>query len=160
LTSRLVREAENKSLALEPRLIIIIMARFKNWQYPKIEEGKPTKYNWIVQNLSGFKMAKNTDIGAFTYINAQEKVIIEEGVQIGSHCSIYSVSTIDNKKGQVYIKANASIGSHSVVMPGVIIGENSVCGAFSFVNKDVPDNSLALGIPIKIKRKNKIGKKK
>ena len=22
--------------------------RFSNWKYPKIEEGKPTKYNWVV----------------------------------------------------------------------------------------------------------------
>ena len=24
--------------------------RFKNWQYPKIREGKLTKYNWMVQH--------------------------------------------------------------------------------------------------------------
>ena len=129
------------------------MTRFKNWKYPKIEESKPTKYHWIVQNLSGFKMGKNTDIGAFTYINAKEKVTIDDEVQIGSHCSIYSVSTIDNKKGPVHINKGACIGAHSVVMPGVTIGENSICGAYSFINKDIPANSLAFGIPAKVKRR-------
>lgn len=135
------------------------MTRFKNWKYPKIEEGKPTKYHWIVQNINGFKMGKNTDIGAYTYINALEKVIIEDEAQIGSHCSIYSVSTIDNKMGPVHIKKGASIGTHSVIMPGVTVGENSICGAFSFINKDIPANSVAYGIPIKIKRR-KNGKRK
>jgi hypothetical protein len=48
-----------------------------NWKYPKIEDGKPTKYNWIVQNLDGLNLGFNTDIGAFSYINAKYKVIIE-----------------------------------------------------------------------------------
>ncbi len=26
------------------------MNRFTDWEYPEIEEGKPTKYNWVVQN--------------------------------------------------------------------------------------------------------------
>ena len=35
-------------------------------------------------------------------------------------------------------------------MPGVTVGENAIIGAFSFVNKDVPANTLAYGIPVKI----------
>ena len=37
-------------------------------------------------------------------------------------------------------------------MPGATVGENSIIGAFSFVNKDIPDNVLAYGIPVKIVR--------
>ncbi len=92
-------------------------------------------------------LGKDTDIGAFTYINAKYGVNTQENVQIGSHCSIYSHSTIDDKKGKVSIKKNAKIGSHSIIMPGITIGENSVVGAFSFVNKDVPDNAVVMGIP-------------
>ncbi len=125
--------------------------RFTNWQYPEIEEGKPTKYGWIVRHKENLKLGKNTDIGAFSYLNAKNGIEIEEEVQIGSHCSIYSASTIDNKEGKVILKKNCRIGSHSVIMPGVIIGQNAIIGAFSFVNKDVPDNVTAYGIPVKIK---------
>ena len=79
-------------------------------------------------------------------------VTIEDYVQIGSHCSIYSVSTIDDKKGPVLVKKNCRIGSHSTIMPGVTIGENAVVGAHSFVNRDVPDNVVAMGVPVVIKR--------
>lgn len=127
--------------------------RFKNWRAPKIVEGKLTKWYWLVRQVKNFKLGKNTDIGAFTYINAQTGVLIEDDVQIGSHCSIYSVSTIDNKQGKVELKKNCKIGSHSVIMPGVTIGENSVIGAFSFVNKDVPPNVVACGVPAKIIKK-------
>lgn len=123
-----------------------------DWKPPEIEEGKPTKWNWAVSGKEGLNLGKDTDIGAFTYINARKGVAIEEGVKIGSHCSIYSVSTIDGKEGPVVLKKNCSIGSHSVVMPGVTVGENAVVGAFSFVNKDLPAGCLAVGIPVKIKK--------
>jgi acetyltransferase-like isoleucine patch superfamily enzyme len=127
--------------------------RFEKWQYPEIEEGKLTKYNWMVQNKDGLKIGHKTDIGAFTYINAKNGVVIEDFVQVGSHCSLYSISTIDNKEGQITLKKNCKIGSHSLVMPGVTIGENAVIGAFSFVNKDVPSNVVAAGVPIKVIKK-------
>lgn len=127
--------------------------RFKHWKYPKIKEGKLTKHNWMVQHTENLKLGHKTDIGAFTYINAKYGVTIEDYVEIGSHCSIYSLSTIDNKKGQVTLKKNCKIGSHSVVMPGVTVGENSIVGAFSFVNNDIPDNVVAGGIPAKIIKK-------
>ena len=128
-------------------------SRFSDWEYPQIEEGKPTEFNWVVQHKDKFKLGYKTDIGAFTYINAKYGVIIENLVQIGSHCSIYSISTIDNKKGKVWLKSNCKVGSHSVIMPGVTIGENSIVGAFSLVNQDVPDNVIAVGVPAKIIKK-------
>ena len=127
--------------------------RFKKWKKPILEEGKLTKWNWMVQGIDGLTLGKKTDIGAFTYINAKYGVNIQNLVQIGSHCSIYSESTIDNKNGKVTLKENCKIGSHSLIMPGITIGKNSVIGAFSFVNKDIPENVIALGTPIKIIKK-------
>jgi len=127
--------------------------RFKNWKYPVIKEGVINKYSWLVSCKNRFKLGKRTDIGAFTYINAKNGVMIGDDVQVGSHCSIYSISTIDDKQGPVLLKKNCRLGSHSVVMPGVTIGENSVIGAFSFVNRNIPDNVMAYGVPIKIKKR-------
>jgi len=127
--------------------------RFSNWKYPDIEDGKLTKYNWVVQNLDGLDLGFKTDIGAFSYINAKYKVVIADEVQIGSHCSIYSTSTIDNSFGKVVLKRNCRIGSHSTILPGVSIGENSIIGAHSLVNKDIPDNVVAFGVPAKVMRK-------
>lgn len=127
--------------------------RFEGWKAPEINEGELTKYNWLVQNKDNLYLGYKTDIGAFTYINAKNNIIIEDYVQIGSHCSIYSVSTIDDKEGEVILKKNCRIGTHSVVMPGITIGENSVIGAFSFVTKDIPDNVVAYGVPAKVMKK-------
>ena len=77
------------------------------------------------------------DVGAFTYIQAQHGIIIEDDVQIGSHCSLYSISTISRSGkpiiGRIHIKRGAMIGTHSTIMPGVTIGENEIVPAYSFV---------------------------
>ena len=123
--------------------------RFSQWQFPEIVDGHPTKYNWVVQNTENFKLGYRTDIGAFSYINAKYGVNIEDYVQIGSHCSIYSVSTIDVKSGPVILRKNCRIGTHSVIMPGVTVGEDAVVGAFSFVNQNVAAGSVVVGVPAK-----------
>lgn len=127
--------------------------RFSDWKYPEIKDNVPTTYGWVVKHVKNFRLGYKTDIGAFTYINAEKGVTVEDYVQVGSHCSIYSISTIDGKEGHVMLKKNCKIGTHSVVMPGVTVGENSVIGAFSFVTHDIPDNVVAFGVPAKIARK-------
>ena len=127
--------------------------RFKEWKFPDIIEGKMNSYNWIVQNKSNFTLGYKTDIGAFTYINALEGVYVEDFVQIGSHCSIYSVSTIDNKKGKITLKENCKIGSHSTILPGVTVGENTIVGANSLVKNDLPPNTICYGVPAKVVKK-------
>ena len=124
--------------------------RFENWQYPAFDERGMTRWNWMCQYHENLVLGKNTDIGAFTYINAKYGVEIQEDVQIGSHCSIYSWSTIDDKKGKVTIKKNAKVGAHTVIMPSVTIGENAVVGACSFVTEDVADNVTVLGVPARV----------
>jgi acetyltransferase-like isoleucine patch superfamily enzyme len=106
----------------------------------------------MVQGVDGFTLGYKTDIGAFCYIQAKEGVEIQDFVQVGSHCAIYSVSTIDGKKGRVVLKENCRIGSHTTILPGVTIGKNAIIGAHSLVNRDIPDNVLAFGVPVQIIR--------
>lgn len=42
------------------------------------------------------------------------------------------------------------VGANAVVLPGVKVGSNVVIGAGALVTKDIPDNSLALGVPAKV----------
>ena len=65
---------------------------------------------------------------------------------------IYSLSTIDDSSGKILLKHNCRIGSHSTILPGITIGKNSVVGAHSLVNKDIPENVVAMGTPAKVVR--------
>ncbi len=129
------------------------MSGTENWVTPEINHGKLTKYNYIVQYPEGLNMGREFDIGTFTYINAKFGVRIEDNVKVGSHCSIYSHSTIDKKQGSVVLKKNCKIGTHSTIMPNVTIGKNSIVAAYSFVTTNIPENEMWGGVPAKIMKK-------
>ena len=124
--------------------------RFDDWTPPKIKHGKMTRWLWVVFRPEHFKLGKKTDIGCFTAIFAHHGVEIGEEVQIGSHCSIYSLNTEDDTHGKVIIGARAMIGAHTVILPGVTIGEGARVGAHSLVKQDIPPYSLAYGVPARI----------
>ena len=132
------------------RDITIGKKRFPHWKAPEVQERALNKYHWMVQYANKFTLGKYTDIGAFTYINARNGVVLEDGVQVGSHCSIYSDNSIDKTHGPIVIKSGACIGAHSIILPGVTIGENTVVGAHSLVKRDLPANVVAYGVPAKI----------
>lgn len=92
-------------------------------------------------------IGRNVDVGAFTLIQAEEGVILEDDVQIAGGCKIYSVNTIAGTRGKVVIKRGACVGANSVVLPGVTIGEEAIVGALSLVNKDIPAGEVWGGVP-------------
>ena len=93
-----------------------------------------------MSNPQNLQLGQNVDIGAFTYIQAENGVIIHDNVKIGSHVSIYSRNTIDEIDGSVEIMEGACVGAHSVIFPDVKIGKNAKVGAHSVVKIDVPDD--------------------
>ncbi len=52
----------------------------------------------------------------------------------------------------IEIKDNVWIGGGCILLPGVTIGENSVTGAGSMVNRTVPPNGVAVGNPCRVIR--------
>ena len=56
---------------------------------------------------------------------------------------------IADKFGAIVVGNNVHIGVDAIIMPGVTIGNNVIIGAGAIVTKDIPDNSVAVGIPAK-----------
>ncbi len=57
------------------------------------------------------------------------------------------------QKGDTIVGNDVWFGHHSVVMPGVTIGDGAIIGAYSLVTKDVPPYTIVGGNPAKIIRK-------
>ena len=52
--------------------------------------------------------------------------------------------------GRITVGNNVFIGLGSIILPGVTIGDDVVIGAGSLVNKDIPSQSVAAGVPAKV----------
>ena len=47
----------------------------------------------------------------------------------------------------IVVGDNVYIGNNVIILPGVKIGNNVVIGAGAIVSRDIPDNSVAVGVP-------------
>lgn len=100
---------------------------------------------------------EGTFIGKNAVINAEAKVgkhcIINTGAIIEHECVIDDYTHISvgtTLCGEVNIGRNCIIGSRSTVIQCINIGNNSIVGAGAVVNKDLPDNCTAVGVPARL----------
>lgn len=108
---------------------------------------------------------KNIHLGKNVYINLNNyfmdgaSITIGDNVFIGSYCGFYTANHpldyTNRNKGlekalPIKVGDNCWFGANVSVMPGVTIGAGCVIAAGSVVTKDIPDNSLAAGVPAKV----------
>ncbi len=108
----------------------------------------------FLYRLIGFKIGKNVFIGMKCYMDdvAIENTVIEDNVTI-SYGTYFACHGKDQGHTKIIIKNNVYIGMRSNIISGkdgVTIGENSIVGAGSLVNRDIPSNATAVGVPIKV----------
>jgi acetyltransferase-like isoleucine patch superfamily enzyme len=129
-----------------------------------------------------FVLGKRSVIESYACINnAVGDVIIGDHTRIGLHCTVIGPVTIGshvnlaqgititalnhnfNESQQridqqgvsthpVTIGDDVWIGTNAVILPGVTIGSHVVIAAGAVVSKDIPDHSLAMGIPATVRK--------
>lgn len=96
----------------------------------------------------------------FTVLD-EARVTIGDHVFIGPNTSIYTAchpldpqerSTGVEWAEPVTIGSNVWIGGGTTILPGVTIGDNCTIGAGSVVKRDIPANSVAVGVPCRVIR--------
>lgn len=80
------------------------------------------------------------------------RVIVAPNVHIGNNCNMFTGVTIGStvrgpQRGVPIIGNNVWIGPNVAIVGGVIIGDNVLIAANSYVNFDVPENSIVIGNP-------------
>ena len=84
-----------------------------------------------------------------------EHVFIHKGTTILTHdwaswCFVYSHNDFLPSHGKVKIGNNVWMGENVTILKGVTIGDNVIIGIGSIVTKDIPSNSIAVGVPAKV----------
>lgn len=100
------------------------------------------------------------------FFNSNVKIRCHKQITIGNNVAIsHDVTIMDSDAHRIYddnycmtkpvfIGNNVWIGSRSLIMKGVNIGDGAIVAAGSVVTKDVPPNTLVAGVPAKILKEN------
>lgn len=147
---------------------IPIFNRFRVWYVSKLLKIMPYHSRTIFENGVYISNCENHSIGRHCHVNENvfiqgayigDFVMIAPNVAILNDSHTYSVPLVPmieqpmTAKRNPVIGNNVWIGRNAIIMPGVRIGDGSIIGAGAVVTKDVPENSVAVGVPAKVLRK-------
>jgi carbonic anhydrase/acetyltransferase-like protein (isoleucine patch superfamily) len=110
-----------------------------------IDRGASIWYGAIVRgDVERIEIGAYTNIqdGAIIHGDPGRPTILEDYVTVGHRAVIHSA----------YIETGCLIGIGSIVLDGVRVGKGSIIGAGCVVTKDVPPQSLMVGVPAKCLR--------
>lgn len=118
-------------------------------------------YRLFVEWILGVELPYKLLIGKNCVIYHGHSLVINDGVVIGSNCTLRHCTTIGNKKlkNGTFSKCpilgdNIEIGSNVVIIGDISIGDNVIVGAGSVVTKSFPSNVTIVGNPAKILKYN------
>lgn len=103
----------------------------------------------------GYQIPIGTQIGKGLYLGHWGSIVINPLAILGENCNLAQGVTIGQtnrgtKQGVPVIGSRVWIGTNAVVVGKIRIGDNVLIAPNSYVNTDVPDNSIVLGNPAQI----------
>jgi len=102
--------------------------------------------------MTGIEIHPGARIGKGFFIDHGMGVVIGETAEIGDDCLLYHGVTLggvslEKKKRHPTLGNNVVIGTGAKILGAIEIGDNVQVGANAVVLKDVPPNSVVVGIP-------------
>ena len=123
-----------------------------------ISENAVVYYGCEIRGSYNLYIGKGSIIGDKTLLDARNKIIIGDNVNISSNVSIYTEQhdyndpffRSNNEEKSVSIGDRSWISANAIILPGVKIGDGAVVAAGAVVTKDVPAYKVVGGVPARI----------
>lgn len=107
-----------------------------------------------IRILWGGVIPYQADIGRGTILGYQAcGIVIHKRCVIGERCHISQGVTIGGTSGLHDVPVlgdGVQVGANAVIIGPIRVGSNSIIGAGAVVTKNVPPNSVAVGVPAKV----------
>ena len=128
--------------------------------------GKKVNIQRKASVTSKLVIGDKSGIGAYSHISGP--VTIGKFVNMGPECVIFTTNHNHDRTDltmqeqgisipqEVFIGDDVWIGSRVTIMPGVHIGNGCIIGAGAVVTHDIPDYTIACGVPARVMRKRKM----
>ncbi len=119
------------------------------WFPWRVEIGKGSSLNQgvIIDGFGGVRIGEGVRIAAYCTLNTADHDFSDTGTFIAEQGYVCAPITIED---DVWIGTGANINK------GVTIGKGSVIGSGSVVTKDIPQYSIAVGVPCKVIRSRQL----
>jgi serine O-acetyltransferase len=145
---------------------VMIVYRFGCWRYTiksaLIRKPFSLLYKVLykfIQVITGIELPCEVAVGKNFRIDHFGGIIISGFASFGDNCVIRDGVTVGLRRVDdpvaPQIGHNVDIGTGAKVLGGITIGDNVVIGANAVVLEDVPSNSIAVGVPARIKSRGK-----
>ncbi len=108
---------------------------------------------------TGIEIHPGAKIGKGLFIDHGMGVVIGETAEIGDNVTLFQGVTLGGtgkEKGKRHptVRDNAVIGAGAKVLGSITIGKNAQIGANAVVIREVPANSVVVGVPGRVIRQN------
>jgi serine O-acetyltransferase len=141
---------------------VMLVYRFGRWRYGVRPALFRKMFSFIykflfkvVQIVTGIELPCEVEVGKQFVIDHFGGIVISGYAKFGDNCRIRNgvvvgLKNIDDPCAPI-IGNNVDIGSGAKLLGNIKIGNNVVIGANAVVITDVPDNSIAVGVPAVVK---------
>ncbi|MBU7592270.1 acetyltransferase [Metabacillus halosaccharovorans] len=116
--------------------------------HPKSVISNSAKISLGTSVMAGAVINPNVTIGENCIINTSASV--DHDCKIGNYVNIGPGSHL---AGYVRVGELSEIGAGTIAIPNITIGERCIIGAGAVITSDIPDGSVAVGVPAKIIKK-------
>ena len=102
--------------------------------YAEVQAGAHVMAGAVIQ--AGACIATNSIVNT--------RAVVDHGSTIGPHCHVASGATLS---GNVHLGSEVHVGTGASVIQGITIGDRSVVGAGAVVIRNVPPDTVVVGVP-------------